>query len=182
VSHDNPLLDLWRMADDQWAREFMAALRDITPDEVARYIAADMRAEFTLQPLADTGDERHGDWEYGPAERQRRFYGEAWTMRDGIISGAREVSALLDLNPKGLSILAAIVDSADKMLAEHNIVADTAVAHPDIVADSGIGHGAIIAASGGDVRLHISTDAPREKIYVYRGPSFEVPGPEWLYT
>jgi hypothetical protein len=25
VSRDNPLLELWRMADDQWAREWVAA-------------------------------------------------------------------------------------------------------------------------------------------------------------
>jgi hypothetical protein len=54
----NELLELWRQADDQWAREWMRQ----SPTLGLLLIGHQ-------PPMADTGDERHGDWEYGEVGR-----------------------------------------------------------------------------------------------------------------
>ena len=86
---ENPLLDLWRQADDQWAREWVAAREQLErwTLETAKMIleeayemrltnyanlrCADPREYFDgLTRVHDpTGDGRHGDWEYGRVER-----------------------------------------------------------------------------------------------------------------
>jgi hypothetical protein len=86
MSRDNPLLDLWRMADDQWAREWARNRDSIRRDGplVGMMRAAEARGQEWAErvaptfgllliahqpPMGDTGDERHGDWEYGTVGR-----------------------------------------------------------------------------------------------------------------
>lgn len=73
MSRDNPLLDLWRQADDQWAREWVEIRsryeRWVVECAAMMIAEANRLEEQEAEPLADTGDERHGDWEHGRVER-----------------------------------------------------------------------------------------------------------------